>query len=136
MQDSHLELLTKAKLYHEQDNKLFVHAGITEGVAMKKQSKDTLIWTRSFIQDVKIRHIMENATPFGKWDNIYIGHTPVLNFADKSNKSFMTPQLWCNVWAIDTGASYHGPLTLMNVNTNEIFQSKAVKDLYPGMPNR
>jgi len=40
------------------------------------------------------------------------------------------------VWLLDTGASYSGRLTLMNVETKEYFQSSIIKDLYPGIPNR
>jgi serine/threonine protein phosphatase 1 len=37
---------------------------------------------------------------------------------------------------IDTGASYTGRLTLMNVDTDEYWQSEPVCDYYPGVKSR
>jgi serine/threonine protein phosphatase 1 len=35
------------------------------------------------------------------------------------------------VWNIDTGAGFDGPLTLMDVNSKEYWQSDKVYTLYP-----
>lgn len=42
----HARFLAARPLYHETDDKIFVHAGIRPGVPMDKQAEDDLIWIR------------------------------------------------------------------------------------------
>lgn len=57
------------------------------------------------------------------YNEIYIGHTatrfPYLVFHKE------------NVYNMDTGGGWHGKLSIMNVDTKEIFQSELVRNLYP-----
>lgn len=58
----------------------------------------------------------------------------------------VTPQLlvWvlpfpmnaANVWNIDTGAAYKGPVTVMNVETKEFWQSDDAYTFYPNENGR
>jgi serine/threonine protein phosphatase 1 len=41
------------------------------------------------------------------------------------------PLKYGNVWFMDTGGGWEGKLSMMNVDTEEIFQSDLVLDLYP-----
>jgi serine/threonine protein phosphatase 1 len=36
-----------------------------------------------------------------------------------------------NVWNVDTGAAFEGPLTIMDVKTKEFWQSEPLPNLYP-----
>jgi serine/threonine protein phosphatase 1 len=36
-----------------------------------------------------------------------------------------------NIWNIDTGAAFKGPLTIMDADTKEYWQSDPVFELYP-----
>ena len=41
-----------------------------------------------------------------------------------------------NVWNVDTGATFTGRLSALDINTKEIFQSDIVKNLYPNEMGR
>jgi serine/threonine protein phosphatase 1 len=64
------------------------------------------------------------------YNEIYIGHTPVT----KINKSI--PIQMANVWNIDTGAAFLGPLSILDVETKEYWQSDTLPILYPDEKGR
>jgi serine/threonine protein phosphatase 1 len=64
------------------------------------------------------------------FDEIYIGHTPTLNY------DMDIPMHACNVWNIDTGAAFSGRLTGMNIETKQYWQTDIVQQLYPGEKGR
>ena len=64
------------------------------------------------------------------YKEIYIGHTPV----SRINKT--VPVQMANVWNVDTGAAFKGPLTIMDVDTKEIWQSEPLPNLYPNEKGR
>lgn len=41
-----------------------------------------------------------------------------------------------DMWALDTGAGWSGKLTIMNIATEEYWQSDLSKDLYGGLPDK
>lgn len=45
--DAHVEFLADLPLYHETEDKIFVHAGIRPGVPMPEQAEDDLVWIRA-----------------------------------------------------------------------------------------
>jgi serine/threonine protein phosphatase 1 len=59
------------------------------------------------------------------YKEIYIGHTPTINYFK------MHPMNAVNVWNIDTGAAFTGKLSIIDIDTKEIYQSDILKDLYP-----
>jgi serine/threonine protein phosphatase 1 len=60
------------------------------------------------------------------YKEIYIGHTPVTRIGKTE------PHRAANVWNIDTGAAFKGPLSLIDVDTKQVWQSDPVHLLYPG----
>jgi serine/threonine protein phosphatase 1 len=64
------------------------------------------------------------------YNEIFIGHTPTINF-----NSFV-PMQAANVWNIDTGATFFGKLTAINIDTKAFVQSDIVKELYPNEMGR
>jgi len=64
------------------------------------------------------------------YSEIYIGHTPVT----KINK--IIPIQMANVWNIDTGAAFLGPLTILDIDTKEYWQSDPLPLLYPDEKGR
>jgi serine/threonine protein phosphatase 1 len=58
------------------------------------------------------------------YDEIYIGHTPVTRIGET------TPVQKANVWNVDTGAAFKGPLTIMDIDTKEFWQSEPLDQLY------
>jgi len=87
---AHVEFLRSLHYFHQQDDLLFVHAGIRPGVPFDQQEKDDLIWIRKeFIED-KRSH---------PWLVVH-GHTTVPEAQHFGNRV-----------SLDTGAGYGEPLT-------------------------
>jgi serine/threonine protein phosphatase 1 len=61
---------------------------------------------------------------FKLYKEIYIGHTPVTRIGKT-----IPIQKAC-VWNLDTGAAFKGPLTIMDVDTKEYWQSEPLNELY------
>jgi serine/threonine protein phosphatase 1 len=64
------------------------------------------------------------------YSEIYIGHTPVT----KINKTI--PVNCANVWNIDTGAAFLGPLSILDVDSKKYWQSDPLPQLYPNEKGR
>ncbi len=58
---------------------------------------------------------------FEQLPKIFIGHT---NLLSHPNQEICYPQKRLNVWNIDTGAAYSGPLTIIDMDTEEYWQSE------------
>jgi hypothetical protein len=60
-----------------------------------------------------------------------VGHTPTINFGT------LKPIRACEVIIMDTGAGWPGGvLTMMDIDSKEIFQSSQVDSLYPDYSGR
>ncbi len=58
------------------------------------------------------------------YQEIYIGHTPVTKIEQT------VPMQKACVWNIDTGAAFKGPLTVLDVDSKEFWQSESLNELY------
>lgn len=127
-----LNLLENALNYYIEDNILFVHGGYDPRNPIEYQPKKDLIWNRDlFFNAYYERAFRGREDNIGIYSKIFIGHTPTINFKDKT-----TPMKIANIINIDTGASYDGPLTIMNIDTEEYWQSKPVCEYYSGYKSR
>lgn len=132
------EFLQGAEYYYEQDDRLFVHAGIIPGMRACNVDEYTLIWDRYLAQNSRTYTRARQArgedlleAPYcSEYKEVFIGHTPT--FYMEKGLDPVVPLNYSNVWMIDTGASYHGRLTVMDVDTKEFWQSDPVPELYPG----
>ena len=124
----HIEFLELARPYVVLDNKLFVHAGIDLNRPLEQQGIDTFSWDRSLIQKawVFFRNGIKDVK-LTQFDEVYIGHTPI---------PFDRPMQSCEVWMMDTGAGWAGVLSMMNIESKEVFTSDKVPALYPGVEGR
>jgi len=131
MPEAHLKFLANARLYFEEDGRLFVHGGFDPKKPIEKQDADTFLWDRRLIMEAFSKNGREEPVVFGTYRDIFLGHTPTLNFyVDK-------PLRLCNVWALDTGAGWDGGrLTIMDLETNEYWQSDVAHMLYPDVAGR
>jgi serine/threonine protein phosphatase 1 len=123
----HKKFLAKALPYYVLKNKLFVHAGIDPVKKLKHQDNNIFLWDRKLARtamDFRDKNIDEKLTEF---DEVYIGHTPI---------SGLEPIHACEVWLMDTGAGWSGVLSMMDINTKEVFASDPVPMLYPGIVGR
>ena len=66
---------------------------------------------------------------FEEVNNVFIGHTTTMAWGTTE------PIKAANVWNLDTGAGGSGKLTIMNVDTEEYWQSDLMNDLYPNQKN-
>jgi len=129
----HLDFFEAMTLYHlDSENRLFLHAGFTSmhGVERELHKEnfyfDRTLWEMALTMDNRIgkdSKIYPNRLKH--YSEIYIGHTPTINFGNDK------PMNAANVWNVDTGATFTGKLSAIDIDTKEIFQSDKVMDLYP-----
>ncbi|MBT1704370.1 metallophosphoesterase [Chryseosolibacter indicus] len=125
--ESHIKLLNNSHLYYEKDNKLFVHAGFNPNIPIDVQPQQTLLWDRNLARTAIDLYEKGIHGKFSSYEEVYIGHTPITyNHPIKSSE----------VWMMDTGAGWAGVLSMMNIDTKEVFISDPVPGLYPGIEGR
>ncbi|MBN2214020.1 MAG: metallophosphoesterase [Bacteroidales bacterium] len=128
--DSHIKLLRDAHTYFKLENRMFVHGGFDPAFDIRYQDKRTLIWDRNLLYSA-IKLQKEGIEKITDYDEIYIGHTPTLNFGKTE------PLIACELYLLDTGAGYRGGfLTMMDIDTKETYVSDQVDLLYPGYYGR
>ncbi len=120
-----LFFLNNAPAYHIENNMVFVHGGFDPSFSIEKQKRDKLIWNRDLVY-LANRRAVSRRNKLTTYDKIFVGHTPTLLY----NQT--TPIINCELHMIDTGAGHSGPLTLVDVDTDEYWQSDPVERLYKG----
>ena len=134
----HVQFLKSLRSYYlDSDNRLFVHAGFTNmnGVHLEFFPK-LLYWDRTLWETaLALNESLETTHKyypkrFTIYKEIYIGHTPVTRIEET------IPINKANIWNIDTGAAFDGPLTILDVNTKEFWQSENLPNLYPNEKGR
>lgn len=137
----HIDFLNKGKLYHIENDKIFLHAGFNPDKELNEQefidvgqTKDEnalFYWDRKLWRDITSKHYRGEIVNYDNYDEIYIGHTPTTRtFKDG------LPVNIGNVWNLDTGAAYDGKITIMDINTKEYHQSEPLYKLYKGEMGR
>ena len=117
--------------YIDRENNCFVHGGFNRFLSFKEQDPWNFYWDRGLWEDALAHQILSQKDPdiesfynLSKFHEIYIGHTPTLNWnMDK-------PMRALNILNVDTGAGFGGKLTIMNIHSKEYFQSDPVCELY------
>jgi serine/threonine protein phosphatase 1 len=134
----HIQFFDRLKNYYlDSDNRLYLHAGFTnvKGVEHEYFPK-TFYWDRTLWELALSLNptLQEEHQYYPKrllhYNEIFIGHTPVTRLGKT------TPQRAANVWNIDTGAAFMGPLSVIDVASKEIWQSDSVHTFYPGEEGR
>lgn len=124
---NHKTLLKNALPWYQQGNRLFVHAGIDPTRPLHFQSRDIFLWDRNLAHAALIAYNAGITTPLTSYNEIYIGHTPI---------PYDKPIWSGGVCLMDTGAGWAGVLSIMNIDTHEVFTSDNVPSLYPGITGR
>ena len=129
----HLEFYRSLKNYHlDPQKRLFIHAGFTnqKGVTYEYFEKlfywDRTLWETAISLDPNIS-IDSPLYPkrFLCYSEIFIGHTPLNRIGES------VPTKRANVWNIDTAAAFKGPLSAMEINSKQVWQSEPVYRYYP-----
>ena len=124
MPAEHVNFLNKAHPWLEIDGRAFVHAGFDPDRPLKGQSLTVLAWDRGLLRRALELGEVGRDHQIGCYKEIFLGHTPIGVLHDS------VPHHVCNVWAMDTGAGWSGPLTIMDVDTKEYWQSDPTPSLY------
>jgi len=126
----HIHFLQTAYRWYIWQEKLFVHGGFSPEVPIEQQKNEKFVWDRLLIENAWKKSLENNDYKFSQYEEIFLGHTPTKNFGGT------VPMRFCNIWAMDTGAGWYGPLTIMNVNSKEYWQSDTTSTLYPNYVSR
>lgn len=131
--ESHIEFFNQMVDYYvDKKERLFVHAGFTNQHGPESEYyKSAYYWDRTLWETVLSLdpHLDPNDQYYPKrlklFNKIFIGHTPVTRIGKTE------PVNRANVWNMDTGAAFKGPISAMEINSGEIWQSDPVFELYP-----
>ncbi|MFT5754708.1 MAG: serine/threonine protein phosphatase 1 [Flavobacterium sp.] len=117
--------------YLDNENRLFIHAGFTnlKGIEFEHFKPlfywDRTLWELALALDENIPIESElYPSRLKLYKEIYIGHTPTT----KINQT--VPVNKACIWNVDTGAAFTGPLTILDIETKEFWQSDFLPSLY------
>lgn len=134
----HLAFFERMPSYFmDEKNNLFVHAGFTSMHGPEKETYSTnYSWDRTLWETARALNpsipVDSSLYPqrLKRFNKIFIGHTPTTHYGSE------LPMKGGNLWNVDTGAAFRGPLTMMDVETEEYWQSDPVFTYYPGERGR
>lgn len=112
-------IFLKMEYYHiTRDGILFVHAGFDRTISIKDQIITTYTWDRELVKEAMSCHKDQKLKTIEEYKDIFIGHTPTIYW----NK--LEPIYSGGIWNIDTGSGKGGPLTIMDIDSKEYWQSE------------
>ncbi len=134
----HLEFLENLKNYHiDEKNRLFVHGGFSKTSGIEYEYYDFVFyWDRTLWETALAtdKNLKPDDVRFPKrfkfFKEMFIGHTPTTKIG------LTQPVKALNLWNVDTGAAFKGPISMMEINTKEVFQSDPVYTFYPDEEGR
>ncbi len=138
LKKKHEEFILSMDTYHiDSKNRLFVHGGFASHHGPEHEFYDNTVywdrtlWEMALATDKQLaKDDMFYPVRLKLFSEIFIGHTPTHRFGQH------TPMQAQNVINVDTAAAFRGPLTLMDVDTKEFWQSTPVHELYPNENGR
>jgi len=128
--------------YRDSENRLFIHGGFDRNFYLEDQSDYTFWWDRIlWKQALSFKAMSGNPTGrderwkpkfrmIEKFKEVYIGHTSTQFWEEDF------PMNAANIWNLDTGAGWFGYLSVMDIDTKEVWQSDSAKELYPEFKGR
>lgn len=131
--EKHLHFFENLTNYYiDSENRLYLHAGFTnQNGPQYEYFPNSVYWDRTLWElvcglDASIPKTDPNyPNRLLLFQEIFIGHTPVTRIGKT------IPVNNANVWNIDTGAAFKGPLSILEVQTKKVWQSEPVWQLYP-----
>ena len=114
--------------FDEQRNIMFVHAGYDPDRDFYEQNDSEWLWTRKLF--VNALNASEPGGPtfhdVNNFGEVFVGHTNLRKYFEDD-----LPVKFEKVWNLDTSAKKGGPVTLMEVDTKQYWQSDPTLFLYP-----
>ncbi|SHI41414.1 metallophosphoesterase [Pseudozobellia thermophila] len=134
----HIRFLESLENYYlDSENRLFLHAGFTNLKGVDHEYfEQTFYWDRTLwelacsLNPVLAPNDVHYPKRLTHYKEIFIGHTPI------TKVGVALPRSAANVWNVDTGAAFKGPLSMLDVDTKQVWQSDPVTDLYPDEQGR
>ncbi len=123
--DHHMALLTGSQSYLILGGRLFVHAGIYPDRSIDSQDDAIFLWDRALFKKAITSYMHHQSQPLTMYNEVYIGHCPIHRYG------LNEPVCSGGIWMMDTGAGWEGRLSMMDIDTKEIFQSDKVESFYP-----
>jgi len=119
----------------DDDERLYIHGGwayreATFPISAKYKTSVGLEchWDRTLLAGAKSAHATKTEfTATKPFKNVYLGHTAT---------SSHLPEKYGNLWLVDSGCGWSGKLTILDVDTEEYWQSDYSKNLYPNEKGR
>jgi serine/threonine protein phosphatase 1 len=109
----------------DEGGRLYTHGGFNPLYSLAEHTVTDLAWNRKLIAEVMRLHVAGQPIPDYGYPAIFLGHTPLPRY-DMGT----LPLHMGTVWAMDTGAKLGDPLTIMDVETAQFWQSDPVRELY------
>ncbi len=104
--------------YHlTSDNMIFTHGGFPRDERLEDIEPDVFAWDRELVMQAMSCKGKQKLKTLYDFKKIFIGHTPTIYWNETK------PIYSGGVWNVDTGSGKSGPLTIMNVDTEEYWQS-------------
>ncbi|MGB7842604.1 MAG: metallophosphoesterase family protein [Salinimicrobium sp.] len=135
---AHIEFFKQMVNYYlDKKNRLFVHAGFSNLKGPDQEYSPTpFYWDRTLWEMALCINpsLKPGDTAYPKrlqlFEEIFIGHTPVTRIGKTK------PVKAANVYNIDTGAAFMGRISMLDIESKEVFQSDEVYRLYPNENGR
>jgi serine/threonine protein phosphatase 1 len=137
--ESHKKFFIDRPFYYIDDkNRLYVHGGFNRHYGIDNDlfndGERVLIWDRDLWQSALGYEAMSKGKGFNKekypfrmedkFEEVFIGHTSTLMWDTDY------PMKAANIYNLDTGAGFRGRLSMMNVDTKQVYQSKRAEEYY------
>tara|TARA_R110000851_G_scaffold27764_4_gene77859 strand:+ start:2229 stop:2975 length:747 start_codon:yes stop_codon:yes gene_type:complete len=119
----------------DEDNNIYIHGGWAYREADFPKSANWKCnvglgchWDRSLLAGAKSASVSQHGFKATKqFNKVFLGHTATASHL---------PEKFGNLWAIDSGGGWSGKLTIMDVDTEEYWQSDYSKNHYPDEKGR
>ncbi len=136
--ESHKNFFRTQVLHHTIGDKFFVHGGFNRHYKIEEHEDPYVFyWDRDLFMSALAYQSMlrgeKKISPFKNangFKEIFIGHTTTLQWGKTQ------PMKAANIWNLDTGAGFKGKLTIMDINTQQYWQSDSAEILYPNENSR
>lgn len=130
---THRDFFRKQLKYYKDDfGRLFVHGGFNRHELLIDQQYNYIFWWDRdlWYQALSVGGLDQKLKIKEPVEEIFIGHTATTSWKKD------TPMQASIIYNLDTGAGFNGKLTIMDVDTKEIWQSDNVNELYNGEKGR